>query len=938
MILKQLLGIRDVSQSPSKPPSKPQRKPSVKSPAPKSPGAPQSPTRSRSLRLARSLISTPPPVKPMVASSASPKTPKTTLTRIRGHPSPSSSSSSSPQSQVSQVFSPKPRQTSKQPTSKPTSKPEKCKLCRVPFSLKFLGDSCHYVDCGCAYHQECLLELFQADHPECMCGYSLASPSSITSPSSVASSASSVSSAPSAPTTPPAKQLNRHSSYLDLPQRQSSLYVDDTVDESMLEGHIGQVYQPRVAALEHSTEGATQVVLSVEAPLVYESLVQQTQSSTLAFTQSLQNVAQRTPSNDYTEGAVATDSLSMASSIELGLGIREDDSAATNTAAGAPSAPRTPAALVERQVAAFDHYAELALAPDTLLCYDYVDISTTSGALFDPIVAYLYANCMVFVHHHSVIGQVQISDVAKVAAIGSQLVVSLTTDHLPELIFESHPVAIVKWEILLKRLADSVAANSHASLVQGHDAKVVEVEPLPLKQLTTNAWDYHPEVFDQWESPELVEFAEQVVSSQSMDPEVLVEAVPAPGAVPLNLILCVCVDNHSDMSREQYGATLARLIRQSLSKLRDCDTLALVFVGAPGASGSFIGSAPPSWDGWDQIIDDIEVPETPVLSSSMEEFTMVFEKLHSLYPFIPDKLNRTNKVLVVSSNHYENDANAVVPDGVRRKLAALERLSLTVVRVGGHTAAVASLAEAFAQPIEYLDTVKVTYATHLLRFDDYDALDYELRQLIDHYQRVVVPVVKITVEPSALTEIGQVEVAGQMRSAAEGTTKFVLVVKDVIPGGQRNVLLSVGSTSGSVVPRFAYTVEWDRKHATHMFTPRNTQLSSRAVVKRVAEMQVSEWLRQGQRLDGVKSAIQSMDQWEAAAVSFPDASFEGDDYIPSAGSSLSTLTQSAQSATTPLDEYFSGLLRELNFVAASYSHGDDARADAKGCDIAYSLM
>ncbi|KAA8902976.1 hypothetical protein DIURU_002577 [Diutina rugosa] len=771
-----------------------------------------------------------------------------------------------------------------------------------------------------------------------MCGYSLASPSSITSPSSVASSASSVSSAPSAPTTPPAKQLNRHSSYLDLPQRQSSLYVDDTVDESMLEGHIGQVYQPRVAALEHSTEGATQVVLSVEAPLVYESLVQQTQSSTLAFTQSLQNVAQRTPSNDYTEGAVATDSLSMASSIELGLGIREDDSAATNTAAGAPSAPRTPAALVERQVAAFDHYAELALAPDTLLCYDYVDISTTSGALFDPIVAYLYANCMVFVHHHSVIGQVQISDVAKVAAIGSQLVVSLTTDHLPELIFESHPVAIVKWEILLKRLADSVAANSHASLVQGHDAKVVEVEPLPLKQLTTNAWDYHPEVFDQWESPELVEFAEQVVSSQSMDPEVLVEAVPAPGAVPLNLILCVCVDNHSDMSREQYGATLARLIRQSLSKLRDCDTLALVFVGAPGASGSFIGSAPPSWDGWDQIIDDIEVPETPVLSSSMEEFTMVFEKLHSLYPFIPDKLNRTNKVLVVSSNHYENDANAVVPDGVRRKLAALERLSLTVVRVGGHTAAVASLAEAFAQPIEYLDTVKVTYATHLLRFDDYDALDYELRQLIDHYQRVVVPVVKITVEPSALTEIGQVEVAGQMRSAAEGTTKFVLVVKDVIPGGQRNVLLSVGSTSGSVVPRFAYTVEWDRKHATHMFTPRNTQLSSRAVVKRVAEMQVSEWLRQGQRLDGVKSAIQSMDQWEAAAVSFPDASFEGDDYIPSAGSSLSTLTQSAQSATTPLDEYFSGLLRELNFVAASYSHGDDARADAKGCDIAYSLM
>lgn len=806
------------------------------------------------------------------------------------------------------------------------------------------------------------MELFQVDHPECVCGFSLSIPSP------VALLALSVLLEP--PITPPTKTILRHLLYLDLPQRHELLYVDELVDELVIDGHIGQVYQPRVAAFEHSTPETTQVVLSVEAPLVYDLLVQQTQSLTLAFTQSLQNVAQRTPlvngdDNDNKTASVVDenvevgrylassespsprDSLLVALLIELGLGIREANHDQETTS---EPVHQTPALLVELQIKQFAQYTLLVETPETLLCFDYVDISTTLGALFDPIVAYLFANCMVFVHDHQVIGQVKISDVAKVLLCGSQLVVLLTTDHLPELIFESHPVAIVKWEILLKRLADSVAANSHALLVQGHDAKVVEIEPLPLKQLTTNAWDYHPEVFDQWELPELEQFAEQVVLLQAMNPDVLVEAVPAPGAVPLNLIVCVCVDNHTDMSREKYGETLARLIRQLLLKLRQCDTLALVFVGTDDglgsrAGGSFIGLAPPSWDGWTQIIDDMEIPTTPGFALLMEEFTTVFDKLHSLYPFIPDKLNRTNKVLVVLSNDYGADDNSTVPDGVRRKLAALERLSLTVVRVGGHVAPVTALADALAQPIEYLDTVKVTYGTHLLRFDDFDAFDYELRQLIDQYQRVVVPMVSITVEPSALTEITAVEVAGAMQSASSAT-KTVLLVKDVIPGCQRNVLLSVGLTSGSVVPRFAYTVEWDRKRVTHMFTPRNVQLTQRAVVKRIAEMEVLGWLRQvlaiadaAGRLEVVKLAVLLMYHFisqQGEGVHYHDVG--GDEYIPLAGLSLLALTQLALAATTPVAEYFSGLLRELNFVVAGYVHGDDGRADAKGCDIAYSLM
>lgn len=791
------------------------------------------------------------------------------------------------------------------------------------------------LQCGCMYHLECVSELFQVDAPQCMCGFNLGSSPAVLAVSSVYLE----------PT-----ENNRFSSFIHLPAREELL---EAFEDSLLESaaDVGQVYSPKVDIFEYTAADSdtTELVVSVKAPQVYDLIVQQNESSSNEFTKRLSNAVRRSSplgpaykqSDDlkelatYFSLAVLEDAILVELLIECGLGITQSK--------GKPS-PDFPAQLVEREVAAFPNWNMLVKPPVQLLCYDYMDVLTTLGSQFDPVVAYLFTNCIVFVHNRQVIGQVLVNDIAAVAACGQQVVVSLTTSHLPELIFELHPVAVVKWDILLKRVVATAAATIHANLVHGEDVACTEVDPLPLKQLTTNAWDYHPRVFDQWASPELEEFAEQVVSKQAMRPEVLVEAVPAPDPVLLNLVLCLCVENHSSMSNQEYGEHLTRLIHQLLQKLRSHDTLALVFVG--GGNLLFIGLAPALWDGWALIIDDLEIVGDAGLADHVEEYTAVFDKLHSLYPFIPDKVNRTNKVLVVSSNVYDDDTVSVIGDGLRRKIVALERLSISLVRVGAHVAALTALVQALQQPIEFMDSVKVTYGQHLVRFDDFDAFDYELRHLIERYQRVVVPMVTVSFEPSTLTQITSIEVAGGLQ-LTNGALVVSVVVKDILPGHERNIMLEVNSTTDDIAPRLAYKVDWGRGNDVKAFHSRGVDNRQREFMKRLAEILVLYWMKQVisatdsvVRHETTRLAVSQLyhlicNQWGYLRVS----EYDDDEYIELASVlSLASLANQTSLATLALDEYFGGLLRELKLIAAAYSHRDTRRADSKSCDVAFSLM
>lgn len=791
----------------------------------------------------------------------------------------------------------------------------KCRVCLLRFDPLFAGDDSHRLECGCTYHLECLLEMFQVDHPRCVCGFSLVG--SLVSASVLCE----LFSAPD-----PVLTL-----FIHLPERLEALVASVPDDECP---ELERLYRPQVAMSEYTPapHEPTQVVVSVKAPAVYDTLVQATHHLTMAFARLLALAALRTlplkPTQftaklqefaNYLSEHDDAELVALSALAPTGLGLGVADNLSELALTPHTSHCERPALLVEQEVCHFAHWRLLATAPELLVCFDYVDISTTHGALFDPIVGYLFANCIVFVQNALVIGQVLMEDIVAVAAHTTQLTLSLRRDELPEIIVELHPVAIVKWEILIGQ----ARARHH-------------IDPVPVKQLTTNAWDQHPGVFDAWALPELEAFAEGVVLSAPMAPETLVDAVPAREPVALNLVLCFSVVNNSGMANDEYRGWLVKVLEHALAKLRPDDTLALVVVSSAG--GSFVGSAPATWDGWATFSNELEV-ETSDTVLALDEFAMVLAKLHSLYPFIPDKNTRANKVMVVLLNRC---AGHGVSDAMRRRVAALEKLSMTVVRVGSHCEALTALSRVLAQPIDYSDQLRVLFAQHLLRFDDYDAFDYELGQLLEQFQLVVVPVLRLELEPSALTEFKHFEVNGELRPVL--AQKITVVVKDIVPGSERNIMFDLELILELTAPRFTYRVQTASTDEARVFYSRGVDGRLREFVKRSGELSVLYWLHQALQVDLarrhqlVKLAVSLLYLVIASHWGYTPALEPSDtDSFETATLLLWALHTRAKGAHDPLDNYFAGLLRELKIISAGYEE-NCRHADAKGCDVAFSLM
>jgi hypothetical protein len=233
--------------------------------------------------------------------------------------------------------------------------------------------------------------------------------------------------------------------------------------------------------------------------------------------------------------------------------------------------------------------------------------------------------------------------------------------------------------------------------------------------------------------------------------------------------------------------------------LRDFDTLGLIFVGTDGSrvcgnKGSFIGCASPAWDGWDRIINEIEIYDNGTsgyFKTNLQELQLTFEKITDIYPFIPNK-NNINKVIVVNCNNF--DDTIVENDSLIRRLSALDKLSITIIRIGNDNLTIKYIDELMTKPT---NDMKITYGDNVVKFANAQNFIDTIPDLIENYQEITIPTLTIDLQGN----VDSLEINGNMVET-NNQSDIKLLIKDLIHQQPRKIGLTM--TSGTIT----YTTKW----------------------------------------------------------------------------------------------------------------------------------
>lgn len=331
------------------------------------------------------------------------------------------------------------------------------------------------------------------------------------------------------------------------------------------------------------------------------------------------------------------------------------------------------------------NFDQVATNLSTLILFDFLNISVT-GSEWDTLCCFLFDDRLLLVDFskNEIVGQLLIhDDVASINKRENGITLNLTQQGFPELqMCHSHPLICLKWYTYFCRVLALVSTSI--------------VPSVPFNQLTTNGW-YVLE-----DSLSLIpENAIKVRTATEHDCQLtenlLLEALPRPENLPINLVLTIPLVNTSAMDNQTYRTTLMKLVFNVKSRLRAFDKLALIFIGIDASGracrkGSFIGCAEPKWDGWNAVIEGIEVSNNEdingaaVFDNEFQELQIAFEKCRDLFPFIPSSPSNINRLLVIHTNRYGHigcDDDCL--ESLSRSLASIldsSTLSIDFVSVG----------------------------------------------------------------------------------------------------------------------------------------------------------------------------------------------------------------------------------------------------------------
>lgn len=418
-----------------------------------------------------------------------------------------------------------------------------------------------------------------------------------------------------------------------------------------------------------------------------------------------------------------------------------------------------------------------------LILFDKMRISI-DGEMWDESCLYLFSKFLLIYNCKALAGMISITnDLCLTSLIEGVLNLNLTESSLPELyIYNEFSQTITeKWEFVLRKLMDSQQPITN------------------LFQFTSTCWLDLQYVIDV--PLDLIRFNNLLLHGGDLPRFYMTKVLPSPKPLALNIVIAVPLFNKTKLSNTDYRHWLQKLLRAIRSTLSDSDKMALIFLGVDylrkaKAAGTFVGCVTASWDGWDNLIDDIcIVPNT--FHSNSQELNVALEKCAELYPFIAYKESSINKFLVLNCGNYHGEALPQFDFDTHRLL----KMSVSLLRVGSHLNMFKEIS-AFSRYECGNDPV--------IRFETPEKLSTSVATLMKRMQSICFPYLSVEIEVENNITVSSIEQFGVMKLMESNFQRIVF--RDMGPSDERNFLITLKVTNTDCefekIPIFNYTATW----------------------------------------------------------------------------------------------------------------------------------
>lgn len=430
-----------------------------------------------------------------------------------------------------------------------------------------------------------------------------------------------------------------------------------------------------------------------------------------------------------------------------------------------------------------------------LWLFDFLDISC-NGIDWDNISVYFFSHAIILVDNNGtrLMGEVLINqDISSINRIENGLILNLSNETLPEL-YMRHTCSLIisKWEYYLIQAV-----------------KKIQVGNIPLLHTTTNAWELLEESN---RSNDGLKFCNLWEKNLDVPASLLTRIMPPAENIPLNINVSISLINCTGLSNHEYKMNIISLLQTLKSNLRPIDKFGLIFVGVDGCgkpsnSGTFIGCVSPSWDGWDNIINDIRVfaneddKKFPIFENGFEEMLISFEKYKKLLPYMPSGPKNNNRLIILNVNNYDlSEPQNFLASKVKDKINYLqdkENLTIDIIRIGNsYSIEAQEVYNLISTPAQSKDSLTIVLGSKLLRFNTFsefaDSFDFIMKHKL---QSGYIPYVTIDFEKisdiDGLVSFSEMEINGEMVFIQSSLRKLKVIIKNVFPLTERNIMMKL---------------------------------------------------------------------------------------------------------------------------------------------------
>lgn len=208
-----------------------------------------------------------------------------------------------------------------------------------------------------------------------------------------------------------------------------------------------------------------------------------------------------------------------------------------------------------------------------------------------------------------------------------------------------------------------------------------------------------------------------------------------------------------------------------------------------------MGCVEASWDGWDDLINDMSIVPN-IFKNNFQELNIAFQKCADLYPFIPIQGNSINKFLLLNWGDYKDDGQLHSIFNMNK----IKRVSLTIIRVGSHLD--------ILEDVEALS--KFEYGNDpVLRFETPEKLIASVEPLMSRIQSICLPYLLVEVKPRLTPQLHLWNCLVQL---SKQISSLKNLLSRVVPSEERNFLLTIKlyqiPQDFEKVPILKYTARW----------------------------------------------------------------------------------------------------------------------------------